>query len=309
MPVTNREGNTAMKIRTLRRHVREGVKNLWRNGWMSFASISAVTITLLILGVFLILAMNINYFAQSVEKQVEIRVFLDVLATQDHVKQVEENIKAIPEVSSVEFIPKDEGLRQFKESLGEKAYLFEGLEEDNPLPDAFVVKTKDPKQTAAVAAKIKNFQYVESLNYGEGTVEKLFAWTSALRNVGIVFIAGLGFTAMFLIANTIKLTIVARRREIEIMKLVGATNWFIRWPFFVEGLLMGIIGALIPIILLTSGYYYLLDAIKSSFEASQLFTLLPLFPLMYQVSGALLAIGAFIGIWGSLVSVRRFLRV
>jgi len=90
---------------------------------------------------------------------------------------------------------------------------------------------------------------------------------------------------------------------------VGATNWFIRWPFFVEGLLMGIIGALIPIILLTSGYYYLLDAIKSSFEASQLFTLLPLFPLMYQVSGALLAIGAFIGIWGSLVSVRRFLRV
>jgi len=309
LPVTNREGNTAMKIRTLRRHVREGVKNLWRNGWMSFASISAVTITLLILGVFLILAMNINYFAQSVEKQVEIRVFLDVLATQDHVKQVEENIKAIPEVSSVEFIPKDEGLRQFKESLGEKAYLFEGLEEDNPLPDAFVVKTKDPKQTAAVAAKIKNFQYVESLNYGEGTVEKLFAWTSALRNVGIVFIAGLGFTAMFLIANTIKLTIVARRREIEIMKLVGATNWFIRWPFFVEGLLMGIIGALIPIILLTSGYYYLLDAIKSSFEASQLFTLLPLFPLMYQVSGALLAIGAFIGIWGSLVSVRRFLRV
>jgi len=309
LPVTNREGNTAMKIRTLRRHVREGVKNLWRNGWMSFASISAVTITLLILGVFLILAMNINYFAQSVEKQVEIRVFLDVLATQDHVKQVEENIKAIPEVNSVEFIPKDEGLRQFKESLGEKAYLFEGLEEDNPLPDAFVVKTKDPKQTAAVAAKIKNFQYVESLNYGEGTVEKLFAWTSALRNVGIVFIAGLGFTAMFLIANTIKLTIVARRREIEIMKLVGATNWFIRWPFFVEGLLMGIIGALIPIILLTSGYYYLLDAIKSSFEASQLFTLLPLFPLMYQVSGALLAIGAFIGIWGSLVSVRRFLRV
>ena len=309
MPATNREGNTAMKIRTLRRHVREGVKNLGRNGWMSFASISAVTITLLILGVFLILAMNVNYFAQSVEKQVEIRVFLDVLATPENVKQVEENIKAIPEVSTVAFIPKDEGLKQFKESLGEKAYLFEGLEEENPLPDAFVVKTKDPKQTSAAAVKIKNLQYVESLNYGEGTVEKLFAWTGALRNVGIVFIAGLGFTAMFLIANTIKLTIVARRREIEIMKLVGATNWFIRWPFFVEGLLMGITGALIPIILLTAGYYYLLDAIQSSFEASQLFKLLPLFPLMNQVAGALLAIGAFIGIWGSLVSVRRFLRV
>ncbi|MGE7272749.1 permease-like cell division protein FtsX [Brevibacillus panacihumi] len=298
-----------MKIRTLGRHVREGVKNLGRNGWMSFASISAVAITLLILGVFFILAMNVNYFAQSVEKQVEIRVFLDVLATKENVQQVEENIKAIPKVASVTFIPKDEGLKQFKESLGEKAYLFEGLEKDNPLPDAFVVKTTQPQDTSAVAAQIKKLEFVNNLNYGEGTVEKLFAVTGAVRNVGIAFIIGLGFTAMFLIANTIKLTIVARRREIEIMKLVGATNWFIRWPFFVEGLLMGIAGALIPTIMLTVGYYYLLDAIHSSFEASQLFKLLPLFPLVNQVALALLAIGAFIGIWGSLVSVRRFLRV
>ncbi|CAM3518571.1 ABC transporter permease [Brevibacillus invocatus] len=298
-----------MKIRTLGRHVREGVKNLGRNGWMSFASISAVAITLLILGVFLILAMNVNYFAQSVEKQVEIRVFMDVLATEANVQQVEENIKAIPKVSTVQFIPKDEGLKQFKESLGDKAYLFEGLEKDNPLPDAFVVKTAQPQDTAAVAAQIKKLEYVKNLTYGEGTVEKLFAVTGAVRNVGIAFIIGLGFTAMFLIANTIKLTIVARRREIEIMKLVGATNWFIRWPFFVEGLLMGIAGALIPTIMLSVGYYYLLDAIHSSFEASQLFKLLPLFPLVNQVALALVAIGAFIGIWGSLVSVRRFLRV
>ncbi|WNC14424.1 permease-like cell division protein FtsX [Brevibacillus brevis] len=298
-----------MKIRTLGRHVREGVKNLGRNGWMSFASISAVTITLFILGVFLILAMNVNYFAQSVEKQVEIRVFLDVLATKENVAQVEQNIKAIPKVDTVSFIPKDEGLKQFKESLGEKAYLFDGLEKDNPLPDTFVVKTKEPQDTSAVAAQIKKLQYVKNLNYGEGTVEKLFALTGAVRNVGIAFIIGLGFTAMFLIANTIKLTIVARRREIEIMKLVGATNWFIRWPFFVEGLMMGILGALIPTVMLMVGYYYLLDGIQSSFEAAQLFKLLPLFPLVYQVALALIAIGAFIGIWGSLVSVRRFLRV
>lgn len=309
MPVMSREGNTVMKIRTLGRHVREGVKNLGRNGWMSFASISAVTITLFILGVFLVLAMNVNYFAQSVEKQVEIRVFMDLLATKENITQVENNIKTLSQVESVKFIPKDEGLKQFKESLGEKAYLFEGLEESNPLPDAFVVKTKQPQDTATVAAQIKSFQYVKSLTYGEGTVDKLFSLTEAVRNVGIIFIIGLGFTAMFLIANTIKLTIVARRREIEIMKLVGATNWFIRWPFFVEGLLMGVAGALIPTIMLTVGYYYLLDAIHSSFEASQLFKLLPLFPLVYQVALALLAIGAFIGIWGSLVSVRRFLRV
>ena len=298
-----------MKIRTLGRHVREGVKNLGRNGWMSFASISAVTFTLFILGVFLVLAMNVNFFAQSVEKQVEIRVFMADLTTKENLQQFEQDVRALDKVESVQFISKDEGLKQFRESMGEKAYLFDGLEKGNPLPDAFVVKAKMPQDTAVLAAQIKQMKNVRSLNYGEGTVEKLFAATDTVRNVGIGFIIGLGFTAMFLIANTIKLTIVARRREIEIMKLVGATNWFIRWPFFVEGLLMGITGALIPIVILGVGYYYLLDAIKSSFEATQLFTLLPLFPLVYQVALALLAIGAFIGIWGSLVSVRRFLRV
>jgi len=298
-----------MKIRTLGRHVREGVKNLGRNGWMSFASISAVTFTLFILGVFLILAMNVNYFAQSVEQQVEIRVFMADLTTKENMQKFEQDVRALDKVQSVEFISKEEGLKQFKESMGEKAYLFDGLEKGNPLPDAFVVKTKLPQDTPIVANQIKKMEFVRSLNYGEGTVEKLFAATDTVRNVGIGFIIGLGFTAMFLIANTIKLTIVARRREIEIMKLVGATNWFIRWPFFVEGLLMGVTGALIPIIMLGVGYYYLLDAIRSSFEATQLFKLLPLFPLVNQVALALLAIGAFIGIWGSLVSVRRFLRV
>ncbi|MFP3389063.1 permease-like cell division protein FtsX [Brevibacillus sp. SIMBA_040] len=298
-----------MKIRTLGRHVREGVKNLGRNGWMSFASISAVTFTLFILGVFLVLAMNVNFFAQSVEKQVEIRVFMADLTTKENLQQFEQDVRALDKVESVQFISKDEGLKQFRESMGDKAYLFDGLEKGNPLPDTFVVKAKMPQDTAVLAAQIKQMKNVRSLNYGEGTVEKLFAATDTVRNVGIGFIIGLGFTAMFLIANTIKLTIVARRREIEIMKLVGATNWFIRWPFFVEGLLMGITGALIPTVILGVGYYYLLDAIKSSFEATQLFTLLPLFPLVYQVALALLAIGAFIGIWGSLVSVRRFLRV
>lgn len=297
-----------MKIRTIGRHVREGVKNLSRNGWMTFASISAVMITLLILGVFLILALNVNHIAQTIEKQVEIRVFLDVLADKPAIDQVEKQIRALPKVDSVTFVSKEEGLKQFKQSLGEKAYLFEGLEEENPLPDSFVVKTKLPQDTSEVAARIKDLQYVSGVNYGAGTVEKLFAATSTIRNVGIVFIIGLGFTAMFLIANTIKLTIVARRREIEIMKLVGATNWFIRWPFFVEGLLMGMAGALVPIIMLGIGYYYLLDAMQSNM-ALALFKLLPLFPLVNQVALILLCIGAFIGIWGSLVSVRRFLRV
>ncbi len=306
--MTSSEVNTAMKIRTLARHLREGVKNLVRNGWMTFASVSAVAITLLILGVFLLLALNVNFIAQSIEKQVEVRVFIDSLADKPTIGQLEQKIKSLPKVQSVVFVSKEEGLKNLKEGMGEKAYLFEGLEKENPLPDSFVVKTKLPQETSEVALQIKEMPSVSSVDYGEGTVEKLFVATSTVRNVGIIFIVGLSFTAMFLIANTIKLTIVARRREIEIMKLVGATNWFIRWPFFVEGLLMGIVGALIPIALLGFGYAYLLDVVNANYVIP-LFPLLPLFPLAYQVAVILLAIGAFIGIWGSLVSVRRFLRV
>lgn len=297
-----------MKISTMGRHVREGVKNLNRNGWMTFASVSAVTITLLILGAFLVLALNVNHIAQNVEKQVEIRVFLDVSADQATIQAVEQKISQMPQVEHVKFVSKEDGLKLLRDRLGEKSYLLDGLEEENPLPDTLVVKTKQPQDTSTAAKTIKGMEHVTNVNYGEGTVEKLFAATDTIRNVGIVFIVGLAFTAMFLIANTIKLTIVARRREIEIMKLVGATNWFIRWPFFVEGLLMGVSGAILPTLMLGIAYYYLLEALHTNLAAS-LFDLLPLFPLAYQVAGILLALGAFIGIWGSLVSVRRFLRV
>jgi len=297
-----------MKIRTLGRHFRQGVKNLNRNGWMTFASVSAVAITLLILGFCLILALNVNHIAVNVEKQVEIRVFMDVLADKKMVSEVESQLREIPQIDTITFVSKEQGLKQLKNSFGEQAKLFEGLEKENPLNDSFVVKPKLPQDTAAIAKKIKQFDHVEDVQYGEGTVERLFAVTSTIRNVGILFIIGLAFTAMFLIANTIKLTIVARKREIEIMKLVGATNWFIRWPFFVEGLLMGISGSLIPILLLCVGYYYVVDMVNGQITAF-FFNLLPMFPLVYQITAILIGIGAFIGIWGSVVSVRRFLRV
>jgi cell division transport system permease protein len=272
---------------------------------MTFASVSAVTVTLLILGVFLLVAMNVQYLAEQVEDQVEIKVTLDILADDNAIASVEQQLKAIPGVEKVTFVSKEEGLKMLRKSFKDKAYLLDGLEDENPLPDSFLVKAKTPQETGAIAGRIQNLKYVDTVNYGKETVEKLFSWTKMLRNVGVVFIIGLAFTAMFLIANTIKLTIVARRKEIEIMRLVGATNWFIRWPFFVEGLTMGVLGALIPIILLTVGYYWLLDFISDT----PVLQLLPIFPLAWQVAVILICIGAFIGIWGSLVSVRRFLQI
>jgi len=242
-----------MKARTFVRHVREGWKSLGRNGWMSFAAVSAVTVTLFILGIFLLLAMNVNHVAEVIEDQVEIRVSLELEADESVIRRVEHRITAMPEVSQVEFISKEEGLKQLEEDLGD-ASLLEGIEE-NPLPDVFRVETFEPQQTKAVAANIEQFDGVDNARYGEEFTDRLFNVTKTVRNVGVVLIVLLGLTAMFLISNTIRLTILARRREIEIMKLVGATNWFIRWPFFIEGLLIGLLGAILPSAVLLFGYY------------------------------------------------------
>lgn len=295
-----------MKARTFVRHVREGWKSLGRNGWMSFAAVSAVTVTLFILGIFLLLAMNVNHVAEVIEDQVEIRVSLELEADESVIRRVEHRITAMPEVSQVEFISKEEGLKQLEEDLGD-ASLLEGIEE-NPLPDVFRVETFEPQQTKAVAANIEQFDGVDNARYGEEFTDRLFNVTKTVRNVGVVLIVLLGLTAMFLISNTIRLTILARRREIEIMKLVGATNWFIRWPFFIEGLLIGLLGAILPSAVLLFGYYSFTTKLVTQFELWFL-DLLPMYPLAFQVTALLLGIGTIIGAMGSFISIHRFLKV
>ncbi|RXJ01707.1 ABC transporter permease [Anaerobacillus alkaliphilus] len=297
-----------MKGRTLFRHVKEGIKNLARNGWMTFASISAVAIMLLIVGVFLLLILNLNHFATSVEEDVEVRVFIDLTATPEQQEELRKRIERVPNVDTVTYLPKEEGLEQFIESLGEQGEIFETLRSENPLYDVFVVRAVLPQQTEGIANRIEPFPYVEEVGYGKDVVEQLFAFTGFARQVGLFLIIGLMFTTMFLIANTIKLTIIARKREIRIMKLVGATNGFIRWPFFIEGLFLGVIGSLIPVGVLAFGYNKLYDGVGQKLEF-MFIDLLPMDPLVYQVSGILIGIGAFIGIWGSMTSVRKFLKV
>lgn len=297
-----------MKGRTLLRHVKEGLKNLARNSWMTFASVSAVAIMLLIVGVFLFLILNLNHFATAVEEDVEIRVFIDLTATKEQQEQLREKIERIANVDTVDYLPKEEGLDQFIESLGEQGAIFETLRSENPLYDVFIVRAIMPQQTENIATEIAPLPYVEEVGYGKDVVEQLFAFTGLARQIGLFLVIGLMFTTMFLIANTIKLTIIARKREIKIMKLVGATNSFIRWPFFIEGLLLGVIGSLIPVGLLTYAYHKLYDSFGQKLEL-MFIGLLPADPLVAQVSGILIGIGAFIGIWGSMTSVRKFLKV
>ena len=304
----SREVITAMKARTFRRHVRESFKSLGRNGWMMFASVSAVTITLLLVGVFFVIMMNLNNVATSIEEDVEIRVHIDVAATEENHQTLRENIEKMPEVKSISFSTKEKELDQLMSSFGEEGDAFAMFEQDNPLSDVFVVQTKNPTDTMKTAKNIEKLQYVGKVNYGQGSVEKIFKVTDFSRNVGIVLIIGLLFTAMFLISNTIKITIFARRREIEIMKLVGATNWFIRWPYFLEGLWLGLLGAVLPVGIIGVSYYYAYNYLAQKLEGNFI-QLLEFSPFIYQVSGLLILMGAFIGIWGSVMSVRKFLRV
>ncbi|MBS4219370.1 permease-like cell division protein FtsX [Bacillus sp. FJAT-49711] len=295
-----------MKARTLRRHLRESFKSLRRNGWMTFASVSAVTVTLLLVGVFFVILMNMNKFASDLEQDVEIRTHIELTAKKKDQEALGEKIKKLDLVESVEFSSKEDELNHLIQTMGKEWNFIE--EQENPLHDVFIVKTKKPADTPIVAQQIRKMEFVNSAEYGEKKVDRLFQVLKTSRNIGLVLIIGLLFTAMFLISNTIKITIFARRREIEIMKLVGATNWFIRWPFLFEGMWLGILGSILPIAVVATGYYYAYDFMEMRIPR-QLIQPLEYTPFVYEVSLLMLLIGIIIGGWGSFISVRRFLKV
>lgn len=305
-----------MNFSTFLRHLREGFKSIFRNGWMSIASITSIIVSLLILGVFVLLVVNVNSMADNADSQVEISTYLQLNVDEKLRTTLQEEIAAMPEVSTIKFVPKDQGLAEFKKKLGEdQQELLEGFDEDNnPLPDTIRVELIDPSTVNFVAEKIEalNDKYTEKpimkVNFGEETVETLFKITRLIRTIGFVFVAGLALMSMFLISNTIRVTILARRREIGIMKLVGATNAFIRWPFFVEGALIGLIGSLITIGILFVGYNQLLITVQQDIII-QMLNLVPLSSLWAWLGGSLIIMGVLVGVLGSTLSIRKSLKV
>lgn len=298
-----------MKGRTLSRHLRESVKSLGRNSWMTFASISAVTVTLLLVGVFAVIMMNLNKVATDLENDVEIRVLIDIMEDEEQTAKAEAELIAqienLPEVEEVVYSPKEQELNDLIKDFGDELSLFK---QNNPLHNVLYVKAADPQQTANVAKQIEKLDHINDVLYGEGKVEKLFSFLNISRNIGLILILGLLFTAMFLISNTIRITIIARKDEIEIMKLVGATNSFVRVPFVLEGMWIGLLGSVIPITAVSVIYYNLYNTLAPRIQGN-LLELLEVTPLLYQVSALLVGIGLLIGIWGSFMSVRKFLKI
>ncbi|WP_068497190.1 permease-like cell division protein FtsX [Paenibacillus kribbensis] len=305
-----------MTFNTFLRHMREGFKNIFRNGWMSVASITSIIVSLLILGVFIMLVLNVNSLADQADSQVEVNVFLELNVDQSMRETLQKEIAAMPEISKTSFVTKAQGLEELRKDLGDSGKdLLEGFDKDsNPLPDKIVVEVIEPTTVPFVAEKIEKLNTLHpekpilKVRYGKGTVETLFTITKLIRNVGFIFVAGLAIMSMFLISNTIRVTILARRREIGIMKLVGATNFFIRWPFFIEGALIGLIGSLITVGILFTGYQRLLTAVQGDIALNML-KLMPLEGIWIQLSALLVILGMLVGIIGSTLSMRKFLKV
>ncbi|WP_423189993.1 permease-like cell division protein FtsX [Alkalibacterium sp. f15] len=296
-----------MKFRNAGRHIKESFKSIKRNGWMTFAAISAVAITLLLVGSLIALLMNVNKLASDVEEDVSVRVYVATGTEESEQEALRSELDEIGNIESIEFSSREEELDNVMGSYGEEFGLFEG--DDNPLHDVFILNTSLPEYTSEVAEEAEKLgPVVDNVNYGGAEADRLFELMGTVRNVGAVIIGALIFTAVFLISNTIRITIFSRRTEIEIMKLVGATNWFIRWPFLIEGALIGFAGALIPVSIIS--YFYLrgFDTLMGYLSGTY-FSLLPPNPFLLQIVVLLLTIGIVIGSVGSSLSIRKFLKV
>lgn len=297
-----------MKPRTTLYFLQESFVGMRRNGWASIASIGAVAAALLVLGVFLLLAVNLDYMATSVESQVEISAFVgDDLSAVGGIQALSDKIKQLPGVKEVRFVSREMALRELKEKWGDRSDLLAGFDnKNNPLRHSFRIKATEPAAVEPLARDVAQIPGIASVKYGKDVVDKLFRFTSLSRVIGLALMLVIGLVAVFIIANTIKLAVFARRREIQIMKYVGATDWFIRWPFIVEGLILGLIGALIAVGILSGGYVYLVDYIALHFP---ILPLLSPWPLLLRFAALLLTAGMVLGAIGSGLSVRKFLKV
>ncbi|MGI6424529.1 MAG: permease-like cell division protein FtsX [Tepidanaerobacteraceae bacterium] len=290
-----------MRLRTIKYFFKESLISLFRNRWMSVASIGAVASSLIILGSFLLLSVNFDFILKDVESQVEITAYLEDSSDSSQIASLNKQLSATNGVSEVKFISKEEAIEEFKEQVGEE--LLEGIE--NPLPDSFRIKVNDPHEVAKVAEQIEKFPGIDEVQYGKGVVEKLFNIIYWVRLVGLAIMAVFAAVSVFIISNTIRLTVFARRREINIMKYIGATDWFVRWPFLIEGMVLGLIGSSIAIGVLGVAYNYLYTTIKLNLP---MISLLPI-EWFYDYALAFLGIGMFIGAFGSSFSIKRFLNV
>lgn len=308
-------------IRNFFRHLWESIKSLKRNVWMTIASVSSVTITLTLVGVFAAVLLNVERIATGIENNIQINVYLDVDSTDssetttneagetvanDSYHQVYDQISKVSGVESVTYSSKDEQLEKLQQTYGEDWSLFDG--DSNPLQDVYIVEADSPSDVKKVAKKIANIEGVESVDYGGSNSDQLFSIAKFIRTWGFAGTILLVVVAIFLISNTIRMTIMSRQRDIEIMRLVGAKNSYIRGPFFFEGAWVGLLGAIVPSIIIYFAYKTVYSSVNPQFEVQGL-SLYPIDTFLPLVIGGMFLVGIIIGALGSVISMRRYLKI
>lgn len=297
-------------IRIFGRNIRDAFKSVFRNFSLSLASIACIIITLCVVSIAIILSYNVNNFTVRVEQDMTIVVFLNRDIEDERIKEIEDEIKVLNNVESVTFNDKMQIADEMKESSEDLAGFLEQYEDrdSNPLSDAFHVKVTDVLTIEDVALEIEKIDGVMSVKYGEGMIEPLISTFDFVKNISYGVVIALVLVTAFLISNTIKITIFSRKREIEIMRLVGASNINIKIPFIFEGLFLGIIGSILPIAITIIGYNTLYTKFNGQ-VISPLIQLVEPLPFTYFVSLVLLTIGILVGMYGSWRAVRKYLKI
>lgn len=298
-------------IRIFRRNVGSAIKSIFRNFSLSVASIVCTTITLIIVSLAIICSANVNNFTKELESTLTIIAFVDENATEEDVKSIKSRLLEIKNIKSDELLYKDkETVKQETIKADKDLALILGTwtEEDNFLRSEFFITVKDVSKLEETVESVKKIDNIVNVEYQEDVVEKMVPIFNIIKQITIAIIVGLIAVTIFLICNTIKLTIYARKTEIEIMRLVGISNFVIKLPFVIEGLFLGIIGAIVPIIVTIWGYTITFDKLEGYLYANFIKMIEPL-PFTLMVSGLLIVIGAVVGMIGSYTTVRKHLKI
>ena len=296
-------------IRILGRNFRDGFKNVFRNFSLSFASISCITITLIVVAVALVGSLNVENFTKQISDDFTIVAFVKNDADKEAEEKIEAKLDKIGNIDTVTFVSKKDTKQEMMDSSDTFKNIMSAWDEDeNPLSDAYQIKVKDIEKIEKTAEKIKAIDNIEIVKYGEGMVDSMVSIFNLIKKILIVLVVALVVVTAFLIVNTIKITIFSRQQDIEIKRLVGASNFSIKQPFVIEGLLIGFLGSIIPVIVTIYGYNYLYNY-TGGVIFSQFIRLIKPFPFVFYVSIVLLVIGVIVGMIGSNRAVKKYLKI
>lgn len=299
-----------MKFNIISYLIGEGFKNIFKNKKSTFSAVISMCISMLVFGLFFLIGENVNHIMNSVEASQEIQVFIKNDATEDEIKEIGEQIEAIEGVNKTTYVSKEEALDIMQEKVGEKSYLLKGYEENNFLPASYKITLTDLKLAGQVEKKINEIENIKKITSSNETISKLISIAKVVRIITATILIGLVIGSIFIIANTIKLTVYARRREISIMKYVGATNSFIRWPFSVEGIIIGIISACISVLVVGGAYKIVATKLLETTIVKSLgITFVGFSQMFTMIILVYLGLGIGIGIIGSTLSMKKYLEV